>query len=258
MATAKKLPPSETQNGARILSLLHRVDTWDALCEMFEFADHKNHKTNTISRTLYFHLAELRRLGLIEYKANVEAESDIKGRIEITAQWADIQKALGRQPLAGIADISAMSAGMAVKPLFGTPRHVENPIDLFVLMPFRAELKPIYDKIIKKVAKKVGITVRRGDDIFSAHNVMADIWADICSARAILADCTGRNPNVFYEIGLAHIVGKNVIFTAQSEKDIPFDIQHIRFIEYKNSVDGIPKFEQQLAATLKEALNPGP
>lgn len=255
MATATKLPPTEIQNGARILSLLrNQVGTWKSLCERFEFTDPNNLKTNTYSRMLYFHLAELRRLGLIEYKANVDAESQITGSITITARWADIQKALGRQSLGAIANISEMSKGMVVKPMFGLAPKVAAPADLFVLMPFREELKPIFEKIIKKVAKKLLITARRADDIFTTHNVMTDVWADICSARVILADCTGRNPNVFYEIGLAHVVGKNVILTTQNKKDIPFDIQHLRYIEYKNTVDGIPEFEQRLASTLQEAL----
>src|SRR6266446_2924699 len=113
-----------------------------------------------------------------------------------------------------------MSGGMAVKPTFGVPGPVAAPAHLFVLMPFREELKPIFEKIIKKVAKKLMITARRADDIFTTHKVMTDVWADICSARVILADCTGRNPNVFYEIGLAHVVGKNVILTTQNRKDI--------------------------------------
>lgn len=259
MSLANKLPIAETKNGARILLLLHRgVDTWEELCKRFEHADPKNYKTNTYSRELYFHLAELRRLGLIDYEANLRAEGEIKGKITITTRWADIQKALGRQPLAGIADLANASGGMAVKPAFGLPRRVESPADLFVLMPFRDELRPIYEKVIKKVAKKVGIGVRRADDIFTTHHVMADVWADIHAARVLLADCTGRNSNVFYEIGLAHTIGKNVILTAQSEEDIPFDIRHLRYIEYKNTVDGIPEFEKRLALTLREALSLNP
>jgi hypothetical protein len=64
----------------------------------------------------------------------------------------------------------------------------------------------------------IAITVKRVDDFFTAHHVMADVWRGIWGARAILADCTGRNPNVFYEIGVAHTIGRPVVLITQNGK----------------------------------------
>jgi hypothetical protein len=83
---------------------------------------------------------------------------------------------------------------------------------------------------------------------------MEDIWDAINAARAIIADCTGRNPNVFYEIGLAHAVGKPVVLITQKGEDVPFDLKAIRYIEYEYSPRGMKTFEDSLTKTLIEEL----
>ena len=253
MAAVKKLPPAETQNGARILSLLHTsgVDTWEALCGMFQNAKPDNIKTNTISRTLYYHLAELKRLGLVEYEANIRAGGPIKGKIQITMRWADIQKALGRQPLAAIADISSMSGGMAVAPVFGRVEEPNEKIDIFVLMPFKAKLGNIYTKHLKKLGDELGLAVRRADDIYSPRPFMGKVWDGICAARLVLADCTEKNANVFYEIGMAHTVGKKVVLITRSDKDIPSDIKHFDYLHYVYDPEGVETLVEKLRTFIK-------
>ncbi|KKK66434.1 hypothetical protein LCGC14_2964150, partial [marine sediment metagenome] len=68
---------------------------------------------------------------------------------------------------------------------------------------------------------------------FTAGDIMADIWSAIYHSRLVVADCTNRNANVFYEIGLAHAIGRPVILTTQKLKDVPFDLRQIRCIEYE-------------------------
>ena len=84
---------------------------------------------------------------------------------------------------------------------------------------------------------------------------MGDVWTAICRSRIIIADCTGRNPNVFYEIGIAHTVGKPVILIAQNSKDVPFDLRHIRYIPYEYTPVGIKRFESVLANTIQTELD---
>ena len=247
--------PGFVRNGAQLLLLVRdSAGSWEQLCarigiDMTSPADMSNRVT--LSRVL----TELREAGLIEYDGKrPEGSAEIK----VADQWNHIQSALGGPKLADIGDISASADGMAVNPAFGRPRRVAAPADLFALIPFKKDLIAVFEKVIKKVARRVRISARYAGDVFTTNEVMKDVWADICSARVIIADCTGRNPNVFYEIGLAHVVGKNVILTAQNEKDIPFDIQHRRRIIYKNTADGIPEYEQLLASTLQETLNLGP
>ena len=79
---------------------------------------------------------------------------------------------------------------------------------------------------------------------------MGDIWSAIFLAYCIIADCTGRNPNVFYEMGIAHTIGKRIILITQDEEDVPFDIRAIRFIKYEFTPRGMKQLERKLTATL--------
>jgi hypothetical protein len=53
-----------------------------------------------------------------------------------------------------------------------------------------------------------------------------------------VADLTGKNPNVFYEAGIAHTLGREVIQIAHSMDDIPFDLRSIRSLHYLNNDQG--------------------
>ena len=107
---------------------------------------------------------------------------------------------------------------MFVQPLFDRPHQLpqDRHFDLFVLMPFSSDLKEVYEDHIKNAAVSLNLKIARADDFFSASAVMQDVWNAICKSRLIIADRTGRNPNVFYEIGLAHTVGKSVILITQN------------------------------------------
>ena len=143
---------------------------------------------------------------------------------------------------------------MTVKPYFGLPTAPTTKSDVFVLMPFAEDLKPVYTDNISEVAKDIELAVSRADDFFTAGSIMADIWNAICDTRVVIACCTGRNPNVFYEIGLAHTVGKRVVLITQNKDDIPFDIRHLRSIDYEYTPRGMKDFEKRLAETLKMEL----
>ena len=108
---------------------------------------------------------------------------------------------------------------------------------------------------MKTVAEKLNRSIARADDFFTAGSVISDIWDGINAAKIVLADCSGRNPNVFYEIGMAHTLGKPVILTAQKKDDIPFDVQHIRAILYDFTPRGMQDYEENLFATLDLELN---
>jgi hypothetical protein len=72
----------------------------------------------------------------------------------------------------------------------------------------------------------------RADDFWEHQAVIQDIVNLIARSRIVICDCSGRNPNVFYEAGIAHTLGKEVILITQNENDIPFDLRHLRYIRY--------------------------
>jgi hypothetical protein len=143
---------------------------------------------------------------------------------------------------------------LTAEPLFGPPSRLAFRPDLFMLMPFTPQMRPIFDDHVKKVASKLELTAARADDFFSRGVVLQDIWSAIYHARVIVADCTKRNPNVFYEIGIAHTLGKETVLISQSLKDVPFDLRHLRHINYEYTPSGMSEFESRLEATLKDFI----
>jgi hypothetical protein len=70
----------------------------------------------------------------------------------------------------------------------------------------------------------------------------------------VVADITGRNPNVFYELGIAHTYGQRVVLLAQGTEDIPFDLQRFRHILYEDNSDGYKALERGLKGALLEMV----
>ena len=103
----------------------------------------------------------------------------------------------------------------------------------FVMMPFATPLGGYYDKIYKPAIEKAGlIPIRADNEIFGTGKIIDQIWSGINSARVLVAELTSRNPNVFYELGLAHALKKPVVLVSSNEDDVPFDLHHIRVIYY--------------------------
>lgn len=103
----------------------------------------------------------------------------------------------------------------------------------FVMQPFAPPLGDYYEKIYRPAIEKAGLQPLRADnEIFGTGKIMDQVWSGISSAKVLVAELTGRNPNVFYELGLAHALRKPVVLVSSSEDDVPFDLQHIRVIYY--------------------------
>ena len=110
----------------------------------------------------------------------------------------------------------------------------------FVLMPFEASFDDIYKLGIKDTAEKLGIRAERVDEqIFHKENILERIYGQIDAADLIIADMTGRNPNVFYETGYAHAKGKLCLLLTSRADDIPFDLKHHRHIIYGDSIQNL-------------------
>lgn len=127
----------------------------------------------------------------------------------------------------------------------------------FVLMPFDEKFASIYDSVIKKVVESFKMECTRADEIFGTRPIIEDIIEHIKKSRILIADLTRRNPNVFYELGLAHAIGKEVILILQDLKDVPFDLKHYRCIVYEDSVAGAEKLKEGLMNTLKNTISKG-
>lgn len=197
-------------------------------------------------------LYELRALGIIRFQDEQTPEGRKPvGEIRETNLWSKMRVAFGGMSLSEAALLSRHSKGMAVAPIFGRPRQQEEKVDVLVLMPFKAKLEGVYANHIKKLGEEMGLIIRRADEIFLPGPFMEKVWDGICSARLIIADCTEKNPNVFYEIGMAHTVGRKVVLIARSEKDIPSDIKHFNYISYIYDPEGVETLIDKLRTFLK-------
>lgn len=102
----------------------------------------------------------------------------------------------------------------------------------FVLMPFGGWYDRYYEELYKPAIKDAGFEPVRADDLFKTGSVMEQIWEQVSKAKVLLAELTGKNANVFYELGLSHARGKPVVFIAGAIDDVPFDLRHLRVITY--------------------------
>lgn len=113
----------------------------------------------------------------------------------------------------------------------------QNPY-VFVLLPFRKEFFSIYEKAIRPEFEDLGCEVTHADDDIRGEKLQAPIvnfvLHQIESAAFIVADTTGHNPNVFYELGYAHSKEKTVfIITQDIDADIPFNVRHWHHFFYR-------------------------
>ena len=120
------------------------------------------------------------------------------------------------------------------------PDDMENNL-VFVIMPF----KPKWSEVVMETFRSAlpDYNVRRADsDAKGDPSIMQNTWELINKSKFVIAEITGSNPNVFYELGIAHTLGKDVFICAQKGKavsnDIPFDIQHLVYHIYDNDLNG--------------------
>lgn len=102
----------------------------------------------------------------------------------------------------------------------------------FVIMPFGGWFDEYFLKIYKPAIEQAGLAAHRADDLYTPSTITSDIWKYTQEAVVILADLTGKNPNVFYELGLAHALAKPAVMITQSMDDVPFDLRSLRIILY--------------------------
>jgi len=105
----------------------------------------------------------------------------------------------------------------------------------FVLMPFDADFDEVYAEI-KDCMTQIGFDCKRADDIFVSRSILETVILEIKQSQLIIADLTTRNANVFYELGIAHILKDipSVILISQSVDRLPFDISHNLVVQYND------------------------
>jgi len=138
--------------------------------------------------------------------------------------------------------------------VFQLPEHeIIEPALASAMMPFHPNFNAVYEAL-RNVSESVGLRCRRADDIWENPLVIQDVVSLIDKSRVVICDCTGRNPNVFYEIGIAHTLGRDVILITQNEADIPFDLRHLRYVRYLNNGEGLAALSARLQPRLADLM----
>lgn len=106
-------------------------------------------------------------------------------------------------------------------------------------MPFKDKFQDVYKLGIKETAAQLGIIAERVDEQIYAEGILERIYRQIELADIIIADMSGQNANVFYEVGYAHAKSKLCILLTSNADDIPFDLKHHRHIVYGESINSL-------------------
>lgn len=152
---------------------------------------------------------------------------------------------------------SAATRRQAAKPAAkatgaGPKKRVKKDTEsCFVMSPFGGWYEQYYTDIYGPAIEAAGLKPCRADDLYRPSSIVHDIWTYVKGARVMLADLTDKNPNVFYELGLAHALDKPVVLLSQSMEDVPFDLRALRVITYEVAA---PNWGDILRASITTAL----
>jgi hypothetical protein len=123
-------------------------------------------------------------------------------------------------------------------------------------MPFHALFEAEYERVIRPAIEEAGLSCVRGDEIYTQQAIIHDIWQSIRQARLVVAELSGRNPNVMYEIGLAHAIGKPIILLTRNQEDVPFDLKALRYLFYDvNNPDWGETLRSELLKKVRNVLD---
>ncbi|MEY9852029.1 hypothetical protein ABH923_001707 [Leifsonia sp. EB41] len=116
----------------------------------------------------------------------------------------------------------------------------------------------VLNYIVSRAAEEVGLTAIRADKISSPGQINLQVIEHVLSARAVVADLTGLNPNVFYEMAVRHTAKLPIVLIAERGTDLPFDISQMRTIFFSHTdLADADDCRKAIATQLQDALEGG-
>ena len=138
--------------------------------------------------------------------------------------------------------------------VFRVSRRPVKQRQIAVMMPFDHIFTEVF-KAINILGMSIGCSCVRADGIWNEDAIIQDIVNLIIESKVVLCDVSGRNPNVFYEAGIAHAMGKSVVLITQNEQDVPFDLRHLRYVQYLPNNQGYMALQNSLRERLIYLFN---
>lgn len=123
----------------------------------------------------------------------------------------------------------------------------------FVMMPFSQDLESTYVTVMD-ACRELALDCTRADSLYDQKPILTNVVESIGSSQVLIADLTGKNPNVFYEVGIAHATRRleSVILVSQTLDDVPFDLRHLPILLY--SPEEALKFKISLKQRIQVSL----
>jgi hypothetical protein len=134
--------------------------------------------------------------------------------------------------------------------VFAIPSGEPQPNLVAVMMPFAPAFDTVY-ATIQQACRTAKLTCERSDKIWEESTIIQDVFNLIYRSRIVVADLTDNNPNVMYEVGIAHTLGRNVVPIVQAPASRPFDIAHHRILDYVPDAQGLAAMQEHLARRLR-------
>lgn len=157
----------------------------------------------------------------------------------------------GRLTPTGGNAIGVMAFANTGRTTFGPITTDDRRPNAFVAMQFSEPYNEVYRDAIKPLIEEIGYEPIRVDEISQPGLILNDIWSSMAESSVVIAEVTERNPNVYYELGMAHALSKPTVLLAQKGTILPFDISQYRCIVYENSIPG----RNRLLTALRNSLN---
>lgn len=167
---------------------------------------------------------------------------DLQERLLLTeSRWKDVNHLLLDSQRLSSSDTSLKKQKVTMTSYlkemgFSEEDLIIDPNLVFVLTPFHEEHQQTFE-IIRNVCSDVGLKCLRGDEQYIESDILIHILRQLLKARMLIVNIEGRNPNVFYELGLAHAFGKPTILLSKSVQEAPFDVKSKRIIFYKHPLE---------------------
>lgn len=167
------------------------------------------------------------------YKLQNELSSNQKRLEEINHLVFNAQSSFSNNNITDFSNISFFK-NLGINKTDFEKQNITN--DVFVLTPFLDKETNTF-AVIKNLCQNINLKCIRGDEEFRENDILSHIVKSIITSRIIIANLNGRNPNVFYELGICHAIGKPVILVSKNLTNMPFDLQSKNIILYDNEDD---------------------
>ncbi len=138
--------------------------------------------------------------------------------------------------------------------LFGPLNIDDRRPNAFIAMQFSDPYNEVYRDAIRPLVEEIGFDPFRVDEAVGPGVILNDIWRKITEASVVIAEVSEANPNVYYEVGVAHALRKPTVLLAQRGTKLPFDIGPHRCIFYDNTIPGRARLLDALRSSLISLL----